>query len=238
MLNKVGAKETTWIWLKNSTFTALIRMLGVVVIFKIIFRVESFLAKVTLESLNQRRVDTALLIHITSVLRWHFLATHMAWYNPDIVLDRGHGQERCWGCFPDSLSWWKLMWFSCVNLQTGLRFERIITLVTLKSCTLTGWFLVNWNLLLLMCRFALFLQELCPALRIPSEGWGAGLLLGWWIQDFLTPGVQSEGEGWANVEGELDNLALAGQCLAECHALCCQGGVIFTNSSHFGLLPN
>ena len=69
MLDKVGAKKTMLVWFTSSTITALIRMLGVVVIFKIILRVESCLAKITLESLKQRRIHTDLLIDITGVLR-------------------------------------------------------------------------------------------------------------------------------------------------------------------------
>ena len=43
MLNIVGAKKTVLVWLTSCTITALIRMLGVVVIFKIFLRVESAL---------------------------------------------------------------------------------------------------------------------------------------------------------------------------------------------------
>ena len=38
------------------------------------------------------------------------------------------------------------MRFSNVDFQTGLRFEMIITLVTLKSCILTGLLLVSYQL--------------------------------------------------------------------------------------------
>ena len=91
------------------------------------------------------------------------------------------------------------MRFSNVDFQTGLRFEMIITLVTLKSCILTGLLLVSYNLLLLLIsRFVLPLQEILPALRVPPKcGW-AGLLLG--CQGFLAPGIQGEGEGRPNVE--------------------------------------
>ena len=50
----------------------------------------------------------------------------------------------------------------------------------------------------------------------------------------LTPGVQGEGEGGTHVEGEMKSLALAGQCLAEVHALGDQGQVDITHCSHFG----
>ena len=90
------------------------------------------------------------------------------------------------------------MRFSDVIFQTGLRFEMIVTLVTLKSCTLTGLLLVSYNLFLLMCGFILPVQEILPALRIPPKGGWAGLLLG--CQGFLAPGIQGEGEGRPNVE--------------------------------------
>ena len=50
----------------------------------------------------------------------------------------------------------------------------------------------------------------------------------------LAPGVQGEGEGGAHVQGEVESLALGGQCLAKFHALGVgQGDVNFTRCSHF-----
>ena len=112
----------------------------------------------------------------------------------------------------------------------------ILTLVTLKSCTLTGLLLVSYNLLLFKCWFVFHLQEVLPALRVPPKGGWASLLLG--CQGFLAPGVQSEGEGRPNVEGELESLPLAAQRLTEGQALGCQRGVSFINCGHFGLLLN
>ena len=56
----------------------------------------------------------------------------------------------------------------------------------------------------------------------------------------IPPGVQGEGEGGANFEGEAEDLPLAGQRLAESHALGCQVGLVFTHfrSSHFQLYLN
>ena len=50
----------------------------------------------------------------------------------------------------------------------------------------------------------------------------------------LTPGVQGEGEVGTNREGEVEDLTLVCQCLAEVHALGGKGGVIFTHRTHFG----
>ena len=47
----------------------------------------------------------------------------------------------------------------------------------------------------------------------------------------LAPGVQGEGEVGAHVQGEVESLALGGQCLAKFHALGGQGRILF---SHFG----
>ena len=83
-------------------------------------------------------------------------------------------------------------------------------------------------------RVLLFLGiELFSSPGISPKRWGTGLLLGPWS---LAPGgVQGEGEGRTNRKGEVEDLALAGQCLAEIHALGDQGGVSFNHCSHFGL---
>ena len=75
---------------------------------------------------------------------------------------------------------------------------------------------------------------------ISSEGGWAGLLflLAVHGQGHLRPGVEREGEGGTNVEGEVDFHALAGQRLAEIQALDGQRGVSFIHSSHFGVLLN
>ena len=126
---------------------------------------------------------------ITNVGRRHFFTTIVAGNTPATVYDGGDSWRRCHRGFPDIFNGRKLMWFSDVDLQTGLRFEMILTLVTWKSCTLTGLLLVSYNLLLFICRF----EEIISALRVPPKcGW-AGLLLG--CQGFLAPGIQSEGEG-------------------------------------------
>ena len=68
---------------------------------------------------------------------------------------------------------------------------------------------------------------------IPLEGGGACLLLGYWAC-CLAPGVQGEGEVRTNGNGEVEDLALAGQCLAKVQALHEQGGANFGHCSHFG----
>ena len=49
----------------------------------------------------------------------------------------------------------------------------------------------------------------------------------------LAPGVQGEGEVGANREGEVEDLALADQCLAEGQTLGCQGVCSTSSGAHF-----
>ena len=73
--------------------------------------------------------------------------------------------------------------------------------------------------------------ELLSSPGISPKRRGTGLFLG---QRSLAPGgVQGEGEGRTNRKGEVKDLALAGQCLAEVHALGGQGGIYFIHCSHF-----
>ena len=69
-------------------------------------------------------------------------------------------------------------------------------------------------------------------LSISPKGGGACLLLGI-LASFLSPGVQGEGEVRTDDQGEVEGLALAGQCLAKIHALGGQGGVNISHCSHF-----
>ena len=92
---------------------------------------------------------------------------------------------------------------------------------------------------ILLCVFspfsdaALYSFELLSSPGISPERRGTGLLLG---PGSLAPGgVQGEGEGRTNRKREVEDLTLAGQCLAEIHALGDQGGVSFNHCSHFGL---
>ena len=66
---------------------------------------------------------------------------------------------------------------------------------------------------------------------ISPKRWRAYSLFGPLCFHCLTPGVQGEGEVRTNGEGKVEDLALAGQCLAESHALGGQGGGVF--STHF-----
>ena len=115
---------------------------------------------------------------ITHVGRRHFFITVMTRYVPGTVLERGGRKGGCFWCIPDLFSWWKFVWFTNVNSQTGLRLESVVTLITLKSCTSNGWFLVGYNLLLHSSRIEFLLQKLFPALCIPSQGGWADPLLG------------------------------------------------------------
>ena len=81
-------------------------------------------------------------------------------------------------------------------------------------------------------RFVPLLQIFLSPLSISPKGGGACLLLGI-LASFLSPGVQGEGEVRTDDQGEVEGLALAGQCLAKIHALGGQGGVNITHCSHF-----
>ena len=75
-------------------------------------------------------------------------------------------------------------------------------------------------------RFNLPFQELLSSHSISSQSWRTGLLLLLWQRCCLL-GVQGEGEGGANSDGERESFALASQSLAESQALGCQRPVIF-----------
>ena len=74
--------------------------------------------------------------------------------------------------------------------------------------------------------------ELLSSPGISPKRRGTGLFLG---QRSLAPGGVQGGESRTNSKEEVEDLALAGQCLAEVHALGGQGGASFTHCSHFGL---
>ena len=85
----------------------------------------------------------------------------------------------------------------------------------------------GWRVLLLLG------LELLSSPGISPERRGTGFLLG---PGSLAPGgVQGEGEGRTNRKREVEDLALAGQCLAEVHALGGQSGVYFNHCRQFGL---
>ena len=102
--------------------------------------------------------------------------------------------------------------------QPLLRGCHIFTLVTLQflgsSRIITGN--PSWRFLLLLRK------ELLSPPGISPKSWGAWHLIGTLTCNCLTPGVQRE--------GEVEELALAGQHLANFHALGSQGRILF---SHF-----
>ena len=157
---------------------------------KLIFTVEYFLTKVTVESFH-----------------WFFVAKMGRCWLGGIFTDRGYwwgllpagiqeggGRETnktvcllpqavrcCWG--------WVhfLMGFSNVNLQAIFGFEGVLTMVTHES------FLSSWSIELLP-------QKLFSPPGISSQSWwGLLLLLGRW--DFFPPGVHGKGEVGPNVRG-------------------------------------
>ena len=115
---------------------------------------------------------------------------------------------------------------SFVNLQTIFSFETRLTMVTWKGFQLLHRLLVG---LQTSCRSSFRLRilhkELLSPLGISLESRWALFAPGWHGLLAL-PGIQGEGEGGADGEGELKILAMAGQCMADVHALCCQGRVL------------
>ena len=124
-----------------------------------------------------------------------------------------------------------------MNFQSIFCFEICITLVTLKGCTLLLFgFQISYNR---RFRSGFLSKKLLSAIGISPEGGWAAPLLDPCRQSLLSlPGVQGEGEGGADGDGELKHLALACQCLAEVQALGRQRGVSLTHCSHFCLLLN
>ena len=127
----------------------------------------------------------------------------------------------------------------CVTYQAMLRYKSLITLVTLGGLQLSFhcrkwhrcvgddrwaldwiWSFHHWR------RFNLPFQELLSSRSISAQSWRTGLLLLLWQRCCLL-GVQGEGEGGANSDGERESFAPASQSLAESQALGCQRQVIF-----------
>ena len=104
------------------------------------------------------------------------------------------------------------------SLRTSLLFRRRQQL----SIVTTGD--PGWRALLLLG------IELRSPPGISPKRRGACSLLGLGFH-CLAPGVQGEGELGPNGEGKVEDLALAGQCLAKSHTLGGQGGWVF--STHF-----
>ena len=94
----------------------------------------------------------------------------------------------------------------------------------------------NWKLLYHLQWYS-ELKNFASSLQIPPYAWHfSEVLRGWissWSLNHLAPGIQGEGEVWTNHNGKVKGLALAGQCLAEVHALGGQGGIYFIHCSHF-----
>ena len=120
------------------------------------------------------------------------------------------------------------MSFSSVNLQTVFSFETRLTMVTLEGFQLLHRRLVGIQTSCRSsCRLRLLHHKLLSPLGVSLENRWA-LLAPCWHGLLALPGIQGEGEGGADGEGELKILAMAGQRMAEIHALCCQGRVLST----------
>ena len=115
---------------------------------------------------------------------------------------------------------------SSVDLQTIFSFETRLTMVTREGFQLLHRLLVG---LQTSCRSSFRLRilhkELLSPLGISLESRWALFAPGWHGLLAL-PGIQGEGEGGADGEGELELLALDGQHTAEVHALGGQGRVL------------
>ena len=134
----------------------------------------------------------------------------------------------------------------CVAIQFMIWWKTFITLVTLGifhlgfSCRKwqkgvgDSWWPLDRILSVPWRRFRLPFQEFFSPFSISPQSWRTGLLLLLWQRCSLL-GVQGEGEGGANSDGERESFALASQSLAESQTLGCQRQVIFRRSGcrHF-----
>ena len=170
---------------------------------------------------------------VCSICARRILLSSAGELHPPLLLDGGDNQRRLAEGWPYPFSRpWLLVFHPYVLSQPLFRSCHIFTLVThvfSSSSRITGS--PRWRPSLLRK-----LVLLCP-LGISPEGWGACLLLGNLTGNVLAPGVQGEGEGGTNGNGEVEGMALPGQRLAEVQALGEQGWVNF-HTSHFGLLLN
>ena len=161
---------------------------------------------------------------LTLVSSWEGGFTIMAEFFPSVRQQRGRAiQWLSWLVrAPKNL----LVLHPNVLSQPLLRGCHIFTLVTLQflgsSRIITGN--PSWRFLLLLRNEFLSSPDISP------ESWGACHLLGTLACNCLAPGVQWEGEVRTNWDGEVERLALAGQRLAESHALRGQGRIFI---SHF-----
>ena len=129
---------------------------------------------------------------------------------PPLVLDGGDGQRGSSGRLPHLFRLQILVFHPNVLSQPLLRGCHIVTLVTLgfNSSRVTGS--LRYGLLLFLRK------ELLSSLGISAESRGAWLLLlDHLVHHCLAPGVQGEGEGRAYGNGEVEDLTLIGQRLAE-----------------------
>ena len=166
-------------------------------------------------------------------------------------VQEGGGGETHWapGLLPQAVRCcWRwvhfLVRFSNMDLQAIFRFEVMITLVTLEYLLVSVFSLLFRSSFLFRripfrWRYRVLLQKFCPSPGISSQGWWTLPLLrsGRWT---ISPGVSGKWEGGANIEWEAEGLTLAGQRLAESHALGGQVRVVLTHcsSSHFQLYLN
>ena len=136
--------------------------------------------------------------------------------------------------------------FPLVYLHTSLRFEAVSTNVTLECVFSLLWqshLRLNISIGRHRIRYRVLplSQEGLLVPDVSPESWRACLLLGlaWTVRgQTLIPCLKGEGEGWSDLEGEVEGQALAYQRLAEVQTFDCQGGITFTHSCHFGVLLN
>ena len=148
---------------------------------------------------------------------------------PPLIPDGGDSQRGFSGRLPHLFRLRFLVFHPNVLSQPLLRGCHVITLVTLgfNSSRVTGS--LRYGLLLFLRK------ELLSSLGISAESRGAWLLLlDHLVHHCLAPGVQGEGEGGAYGDGEVEDLTLIGQRLAEFQALGEQGCVNIFLASHFG----
>ena len=210
------------------------RMIIIYVNFKIFFTIEGFITAI-------HRCPT--FICWTDVVWQHIFITIVAWDCPGRIFNWGHSQSitvTCWlshslrGRGRGGLQLSVQLGFSMLHPlmlpQPLFRSVCVVTLVTGKwgNSSLFYCGVHSWRGLPLLG------EELFSAPGISPLCGGAFLLLAHKASHCLAPGFQGEGKAGAHVEGEVESLALDGQCLAEVHALGNQGRVDITHCSHFG----
>ena len=143
---------------------------------------------------------------------------HRSWVHESCTVAHSFSQAFRASRTSEGRLWWFVL-HSLVLPQPLLRGWFVVTLVTGERIRNSFHFFSRVHCWRVLLPLEVFLSP--PS--IPPQGGGACLLLDPWAC-CLTPGVHGEGEVGTNGNGEVEGLALAGQCLAKIQALRKQGG--------------